>query len=235
MAHPTPRPALAPRPVHPTGSTWGSLAMTMPRTGGAQSAPSADTDGERVAAALADDLDGGFSELVRCYHGVVYAVALRTTRHHADAEDLAAESLLRAYRALARYDHERLRALSPRSWLLTIVLNTRRNQVRDAARRPRCGDAELAEAQAPGPTVEEHAEHRETGEELAALLSRLSDIQRSAVVLRHVVDLPLGEVAEVLGCPIGTAKSHVSRGLSRLRGLIENGAGSPLPADRGQP
>jgi RNA polymerase sigma-70 factor (ECF subfamily) len=39
------------------------------------------------------------------------------------------------------------------------------------------------------------------------------------VVLRHVADLPIAEVASVLGCPPGTAKSHVSRGLRRLREL----------------
>ncbi|GAA4916767.1 RNA polymerase sigma-70 factor (ECF subfamily) [Actinomycetospora succinea] len=199
---------------------------------GERAAPS-DPDAGRVSAALAEGLDVGFAELYRAYHGVVFAVALRTTGHRADAEDLAAESLLRAYRALSGYDARRIRALSPRPWLLTIVLNTRRNQVRDAARRPRGADGEVPERPVPGPTVEEHAEHRETGEHLAASLAQLTDTQRHAVVLRHVADLPIGEVAEVLGCPVGTAKSHVSRGLTRLRACIENGAGTARPAERG--
>jgi RNA polymerase sigma-70 factor (ECF subfamily) len=190
----------------------------------------ADPDAERVAAALARDLDDGFAELVRTYQGLVYAVALRTTGHRADAEDLAAEALLRAYRSLA--DHladERgdawLRALAPRPWLLTIVVNVRRNQVRDAARRPRTDGATPPDAPVPGPSVEEHAEHREATEHLAGLLARLPETQRTAVVLRHVTDLPLAEVAEVLGCPVGTAKSHVSRGLARLRALVDDTGG----------
>src|SRR6185312_6305842 len=59
----------------------------------------------------------------------------------------------------------------------------------------------------------------ETSRELAALLDLLPDRQRVAVVLRHVADLPIAEVASVLGCPPGTAKSHVSCGLRRLREL----------------
>ncbi|MCD2194672.1 RNA polymerase sigma factor [Actinomycetospora endophytica] len=185
-----------------------------------EAAPRADPDGERVAAALADDLDDGFAELVRTYQGLVYAVALRTTGHRTDAEDLAAEALLRAYRSLADHDPAWLRELVPRPWLLTIVVNTSRNQVRDAARRPRTDGATVPDEPVPGPTVEDRAEQAEVTEHLATLLARLPETQRTAVVLRHVTDLPLTEVAEVLGCPVGTAKSHVSRGLARLRTLI---------------
>ena len=203
--------------------------MSTPTATGARVADT-DPDAERVTAALADDLDDGFAELVRTYQGLVFAVALRTTGHRADAEDLAAESLLRAYRSLA--DHldgatgsDWLSALAPRPWLLTIVVNVRRNQVRDAARRPRTDGAEPPERPVPGPSVEEHAEHREATAHLAGLLARLPETQRTAVVLRHVTDLPLAEVAEVLGCPVGTAKSHVSRGLARLRTLVDDHGG----------
>lgn len=181
----------------------------------------ADPDVDRVVAALVHDLDDGFAELVRTYQGLVFAVALRTTGHRADAEDLAAEALLRAYRSLADHDRTWLRGLVPRPWLLTIVVNTRRNQVRDAARRPRTEGATVPDEPVPGPSVEERAEHAETTGQLAALLARLPETQRTAVVLRHVTDLPLSEVAEILGCPVGTAKSHVSRGLARLRTLID--------------
>ena len=198
-------------------------------------APRADPDADRVVAALVRDLDDGFAELVRTYQGLVHAVALRTTGHRADAEDLAAEALLRAYRSLAdrcasddgASDGGQfwLKGLAPRPWLLTIVVNTRRNQVRDAARRPRTDGATLPDEPLPGPSVEERAERREVGERLAALLAHLPETQRTAVVLRHVTDLPLTEVAEVLGCPVGTAKSHVSRGLARLRTLIDETGG----------
>ena len=181
---------------------------------------------ETVRAALVADHDAGFAELMHCYHGVLYSVALRATRCPADAEDLAAESFLRAYRALRGYDTARIQTLAPRPWLLTIAVNTRRNQVRDAARRPQISDPrtsgeELPHQAATGCSVEDQVQNNALGDELGALLGRLPDTQRTAVVLRHVEDLPIAEVADVLGCPIGTAKSHISRGLRRLRAWID--------------
>ena len=96
-------------------------------------------DNEEVVALLVADLDRGFEDAVRRYRGDVYSVALRVCgghRNRQDAEDLAAEVFLLAYRALLGYDRERLSALRVRPWLLTILLNTWRNAVRTSARRP---------------------------------------------------------------------------------------------------
>lgn len=188
---------------------------------------------DELREALVADLDAGFAALVRAHGGVVWSVALRTTGRAADAEDLAADALLRAYRALRGYDAARIRALAPRAWLLTIVVNTRRNQVRDAARRPAVSDAAPPDRPAPEPGPEDAAANTALGAELAALLARLPEVQRTAVVLRHVVDLPLAEVAAVLGCAEGTARSHVSRGLARLRTLSAD-AGTTLVAPPGR-
>lgn len=173
--------------------------------------------------ALADDLDGGFAELVRTYQHVVYSVALRVSGGApAEAEDLSAEAFLRAYRALRGYDRSRRLALQPRAWLLTIMLNTWRNSVRSASRRPaQMLWAEPPERPAPGPSVEQEAENAETRRHLAELLALLPVGQRTAVVLRHVGGLSIAEIATVMSVPEGTAKSHTSRGLHRLRQLYE--------------
>ncbi|NEA98971.1 SigE family RNA polymerase sigma factor [Streptomyces sp. SID13726] len=55
---------------------------------------------------------------------------------------------------------------------------------------------------------------------LEAALAQLPSRQRVAVVLRYYQDLPEGQVAEVLGCPVGTARSHASRGVARLRRIL---------------
>lgn len=55
---------------------------------------------------------------------------------------------------------------------------------------------------------------------LEAALARLSPQQRAAVVLRYYQDLPDRQVAEALGCPVGTARSHAARGVARLRRLL---------------
>lgn len=176
---------------------------------------------EQLRRAMVADLDAGFAEVVRCHERVVYSVALRLSNRPADAEDLAAEAFLHAYRALRGYDDERIRTLRLRPWLLTIVRNAARNAARDAARRPGPPpDFEPAEQPASGPTVEQQAERNDVRGELGTVLAQLPEVQRVAVVLRHVADLPTTEVAEALGCPDGTAKSHISRGLQRLRTLL---------------
>jgi RNA polymerase sigma factor (sigma-70 family) len=180
------------------------------------------TGPDRIAVELAADLDTGFAALFEAHQNVLFSTALRICGRWADAEDLTAAAFLRAFRALSGYDRERIAGLRTRPWLLTILLNAWRNQVRTAARRPReVLDTEPPELEARGASAsaEVQAERHETSRELAALLDLLPDRQRVAVVLRYVADLPIAEVASVLGCPPGTAKSHVSRGLRRLREL----------------
>jgi RNA polymerase sigma factor (sigma-70 family) len=171
--------------------------------------------------ALLADLDAGFAHVVHTHEQVVYAVALRLTRIPADAEDLAAEAFLRAYRALRGYDAPRIGTLRLRPWLLTILRNTGRNTMRDARRQPAPPPAfEPVEEASGAPSVEQHMEQQELQDALGALLAKLPEVQRTAVVLRHVVGLPTAEVADVLGCPVGTAKSHISRALARMRAML---------------
>lgn len=61
---------------------------------------------------------------------VLYRVAVSLTRHHADAEDLVQDTLLKAYRAADRFD-----GAYPRAWLLTILRNTHRNRLATTSRR----------------------------------------------------------------------------------------------------
>ena len=171
---------------------------------------------------LAGDLDAGFAALFEGYRHVVFSTAYRLCGRWADAEDLTAEAFLRAYRALAGYDAERIAALRPRPWLLTIVANLWRNSARTTARHPPPAPLDHApDRPDPREGAEQIAERHETGRELATLLRELPAEQRLAVVLRHVADLPVAEIAAVLGSPEGTVKSHISRGLARLRPLAE--------------
>jgi RNA polymerase sigma-70 factor (ECF subfamily) len=178
-----------------------------------------------LAERLCLDLDAAFAEVVQDHERAVFTTALRVSGRTADAQDLAAETFLRAYSALRRYGPDRIRGLRMRPWLITICLNHWRNQLRRASRRPRpeslrdsLADAEPTSLQE-GP--EEGAARGDDRQRLASLLQELPRNQRVAVVLRHVVGLSYAEVAGVLRCPEGTAKSHVSRGLDRLRTLTD--------------
>lgn len=204
----------------------------MPETLRTEPAPAGAVDEveEQLRLGMVVDLDAGFTDVVRVHERVVYSVALRLTRGQQDAEDLAADAFLRAYRALCGYDATRIRTLRLRPWLLTILRNTARNAARDASRRPGPPPAfEPVDEAGAGPSVEERVEQDLVEREWGELLSRLPDVQRTAVVLRHVEGLPTSEVAEILGCPDGTAKSHISRALKKLRTLLaEHGDGPPV-------
>jgi RNA polymerase sigma factor (sigma-70 family) len=175
---------------------------------------------ERLRGLLREDLDVGFAELMREYQQVVYTIVLRVCERQADADDLAAEVFLRAYRALLRYSPARIDELRPRSWLLTIALNTGRNSARDRGRRPRQVTLEKMGERAPqGDAFDDVVARLDHRAALADLTACLPEKQREAVLLRHFWQLSSADVAEVLGCPEGTVRSHVSRGLGTLRRL----------------
>jgi RNA polymerase sigma-70 factor (ECF subfamily) len=186
-----------------------------------------DTD-DRLAAALARDLDRSFDALVLAHQDRLYTIALRMLRDPRDAEEAAQDAFVRAYRALATYEPSRIRELQVRGWLTTIVLNLCRTRgVRRAVRgvppmsidddaRPPIEPAASA-AQAPTEVAERHAER----ERWAARLAKLPPVYRAAVVLRHVDGLSYPEAAAALGRPEGTVKAQVHRGIGLLRTMLE--------------
>ncbi len=188
------------------------------------------TDDAALLESLASDLDGAFETLVRCHTDRLYAVALRTLGDPADAEEVAQDALVRAYRALASYEASRIRGLHLRAWLATIVVNLARNRRRRHERSP-SGDADqrarprrtarprplerLAAGRDDSP--EDRAAASAERDRWAALLGDLPERYRVPLVLRHVDDLSYAEMAEALGKPEGTLKAQVHRGLVLLR------------------
>lgn len=180
---------------------------------------------DALAERLSRDLDGAFTEVITQYEGAVFTTALRLCGRTEEAEDLSSETFLRAYSALRGYSQDRIGDLQLRPWLITICLNQWRNQLRSAARRPQPaspGAPAERERAAGDESPEDQVQRLEDEDNLVAALQRLPLRQRVAVVLRHIAGLPYVEVAEILACPEGTAKSHVSRGLDRLRILLAN-------------
>ncbi len=178
---------------------------------------------------LADDLDAGYAAFVAGHARDVYSTALRLSGSHAEADDLAQDTFVRAYRALRRFDAERVRSLEARPWLLTITVNLWRNRVRSAARRPRTTSADtVGDVADPGPGPAAAVEATEASEALVRLLRELPEHHRVPVVLRHVVGLSYAEISSVLACPVGTAKANVARGLDRLRALATSPPSRPV-------
>ena len=182
-------------------------------------------DDETLCRALALDLDGAFERLVRGHQDRLYTIALRLLGDAGDAEEVAQDAFVRAYRALGTYESARIRELRLRPWLAAIAVNLARNRRRRRADRTPAASlaAEIAAdpgREPPGDPAEQPdavASRRAGREALAALVAALPERYRVPLVLRHVDDLSYPEMAEVLGRPEGTLKAQVHRGLALLR------------------
>lgn len=179
-----------------------------------------------LAAELARNLDGAFPALVAAHTDRLYSIALRLLGDPRDAEEVAQDALVRAYRAMAGYETARVRELRLRPWLAAIAVNLARNRRRNQTdRQPPAQLEVLVEAgfDPPDRAADQPAavaESRAAAEALAALVLQVPVHLRAALVLRHVDGLSVAETAEALGRPEGTIKAQVSRGLERLRVLL---------------
>jgi RNA polymerase sigma-70 factor (ECF subfamily) len=185
-----------------------------------------DTDAA-LANGLARDLEAAFPILVANHQDRLYTIALRLLGDRRDAEEVAQDALVRAFRAMRGYPRERVAALRLRPWLASITVNLARNRRRrlDDRQPPSslepmvAGGFDLpADGQGSPQTT---ADRRETKRELAAALLVLTPAVRAAIVLRHVDGLSVAEAAEALGKPEGTIKAQVHRGLRELRAALE--------------
>lgn len=169
-------------------------------------------------ARLAQDLDAWFPVFLVHHQDLVYGIALRSTKRPADAEDLAQDTFIRAYRALLTYDSGRIRDLHARGWLAAIASNLGRNRARRKAPPDAALDA-LPEAHSmdDAPQPEAVVEQRESARRWSERLSTLPPRYRRAVELRHVSGLSYPELADALERPLGTVKSDVHRGVRMLR------------------
>lgn len=154
-------------------------------------------------------------ELIAEHQGALYAFLLRMCGDPHQAEDLVQETFVRALRASARYKPQ----ASVRTWLFSIAANLARDRWRRQTVRKEVALTEYITMAADSP---EEAVFRRLGNRRVRLaILELPIEQRSAVVLRYLHDLSYQEIAEVLVCPIGTVRSRIHNGMTRLRQLLE--------------
>ena len=183
---------------------------------------------------LATDLDGTFPAFVEAEGSRIYGIALRLSGRPADAEDLAQDTLVRAYRALSGWDAGRIRELAVRPWLASIVVNLARNRARSRMSRPFTVSLldELAHPRIPvRETPHGRLERREATEAWAARLLALPERYRAPLVLRHVNGLSYEEIGEALDRPAGTVKAQVHRGIAMLRSALAAEGATDRPAE----
>jgi RNA polymerase sigma-70 factor (ECF subfamily) len=187
-----------------------------------------------VAQALAGS-QSAFEQIVRRYQRPILTLLIRMTGDAAQAEDLAQEAFVKAFRSLAAFDTTR--RLS--SWLFRIAHNTAIDALRRArpdtvsidADAEETGEAVAALAQAPEP---DPVEREALGSALQAAIAGLRPAWRAALTLRYDEGLPFDEIGLVLGVPEATARSHVHRARKELaQALSAAGWGPDAALQRG--
>lgn len=155
-------------------------------------------------------LEHEFEQRLADSSALAFRVALGVLRNRADAEEVAQESFVRAYRSFHRLrDREKFRA-----WLVRIAWRLALDRIRAQRRRER---RELAAPRAPdGPTVEDVAAAHEFQERLAAAIEELPEKLRIVLLLAAVEGHDMDEVARLLGLPQGTVKSRLHLARKRL-------------------
>ena len=171
---------------------------------------------------VTDDLrHRAFREHVLPELALLYRVARRLTRNGEEAEDLVQDALLRAFRAVDRFDGR-----YPRAWLLTILRNTHYNRLRK--RRPDLLDDEVAQRLpargADGRTdgTSEQALHDTFDPLVRDALASLSANHRAVIALVDLDGLTYQEAADLLGVPVGTVMSRLHRARGKVRAALHD-------------
>ncbi len=165
-----------------------------------------------------------FDALVMKYQHKVLAIVSRYVRGD-DANDVAQEAFIKAYRALPNFRGES----AFYTWMYRIATNTAKNYLVSRGRRPPAHDVELEDAEYYGgseslkdvDSPESNALRDELQSAIDAAIHKLPDDLRSAVTLREMEGLSYEEIAEVLECPVGTVRSRIFRARDAIDKHVE--------------
>jgi len=184
-----------------------------------------------VRRAQAGDRDA-LSELVQSQQSYVYSIAMSLMHNPADAADMTQEAFIRLLRSLGTYRGE----TKFTTWLYRLVTNICLDGLRRRGRPVECRDEQGSgqtgdSAQTAGVRLadsdrwtqpEERLEVRESATAVREALESLPAAQRLALTLHYFEDLRYEDIADVMGLPLNTVKSHIRRGKERLAQVLIN-------------
>jgi RNA polymerase sigma-70 factor (ECF subfamily) len=158
---------------------------------------------------------GAFDLLVLKYQHKVIKLVARLLRDPTEAEDVAQEAFVKAYRALGSFRGDS----AFYTWLYRIAVNTARNSIASRQRRPLDYEAELSESEQNN--VAARLKHDDTPEATVlseeirqtvnSAIEQLPEDLRTAIVLREIEGLSYEEIAAAMDCPVGTVRSRIFR------------------------
>jgi len=165
-------------------------------------------------------------EMFETYKEQVYRLCRHMLQQQADAEDVCQEVFFKAMIV----DRTDIKDIKP--WLMRIAVNECNTVLKRRLNGKRKEKLSfLLSLTRPSMKIEEHYEQVEIADEFSAILSKLPDKLRVAVVLRIGNDMSIAETAQVLRVPEGTVKSRVNRGLQMLRSFMKDAPNSMSKGD----
>jgi RNA polymerase sigma-70 factor (ECF subfamily) len=161
-----------------------------------------------------------FGVLMTRHAPFVYNLALRTVGDPQEAEDMAQETFIRAWRTLPQFRQQARFT----TWLYRIVVNVCYNRLPGLkAELAALDPAEAADLQDERPRVEDVVVTAETQRRVQAALEALPESYRLLLTLRHLQEMSYGEIAETMQMPLGTVKTGIFRGRALLREALDDG------------
>jgi RNA polymerase sigma-70 factor (ECF subfamily) len=165
-----------------------------------------------------------FEQVVRDHQDMVFRTLLRLTGSREHLDDLAQDVFLRLYRALPSFRGEALIT----TYLYRIAVNVAQDEWK-RRRRDRDTHVSLSDDTSgwedrlahPDPNAEQQIEEREFHQLVEEHLQRLSQIERTILVLYHQEERSYDQIAYALGLPIGTVRTHLHRGRKKLREALQ--------------
>lgn len=167
-----------------------------------------------------------FSALMEQHFAMIYNLALRMSGNPDDASDLTQEAMIKLFKNIGAFEGKSKFS----TWVYRVAANTCLDELRKIKRKKAVSlDAEYEtedgsvgyEAEDTAPTPDVSAERSELKSIVAKAVSRLGEEYRTAVILRDINGLSYTEIAEVIGCSVGTVKSRISRGRANLKEILE--------------
>ncbi|MBI4591566.1 MAG: sigma-70 family RNA polymerase sigma factor [Candidatus Rokubacteria bacterium] len=166
-------------------------------------------------------VDPEFQRQTLQHLNALYNLAVYLTRNGAEAEDLVQETYLRAF----RFSHRFQAGTHLRAWMFQILRNTFLTFYRHREREPAFldeGNLEGGKEAMFHNVPQRDRAALEAEADLGRALAQLPEEFRTILLLAEVEGLPLEEVAQIMGCPVGTVKSRIFRAKERLRGFLKD-------------